>query len=83
MKCAFYQNFERRKMKYDNGNTTPFKKELRKIINIGYSENQASCFICNYYDAYICGQYNGGCKNKETCKEIKIKLLELIENYNQ
>lgn len=30
----------------------------------------AACYLCNFENDYICHQYNGGCKEIETCRSI-------------
>ena len=49
-----------------------FKKDVKKIISVcSVSEIQASCYLCNFEDEYICHKYDGGCKNIEICRNIR------------
>lgn len=43
-------------------------KELSNVFQI--PEGQADCYMCNFEDAYICKEYNGGCKSIDECQAI-------------
>lgn len=48
-----------------------FKNRIAELSNShGISEEHAGCYLCNFEEAFICKEYNGGCKSFDVCQEI-------------
>lgn len=56
-------------------------KQINAVaVTYQITNEQASCYLSNFEDGYICRKYNGGCRNINTCREIsenerKVKIM--------
>lgn len=47
-------------------------KQVHHLINkYGIHYTDASCYVCNFPNDYICYQFNGGCKCLARCQRIR------------